>query len=70
MAYERPITIMEMVDNIRRKNYVLPSIQREFAWKTDQIEQLFDSLNSSLYRLIIYPTKITGKVARKIHFKK
>lgn len=44
MAYERPITIMEMVDNIRRKNYVLPSIQREFVWKTDQIEQLFDSL--------------------------
>ena len=44
MAYETPITIKEAVESIKRRQYVLPSIQREFVWKTDQIETLFDSL--------------------------
>lgn len=44
MAYETPITIKKAIDNIRKRHYVLPSIQREFVWDTDQIETLFDSL--------------------------
>ena len=44
MAYEAPITIKKAIDNIRKKQYVLPSIQREFVWDTIQIERLFDSL--------------------------
>lgn len=44
MAYEAPITIKKAIDNIRKKQYVLPSIQREFVWNTEQIEKLFDSL--------------------------
>lgn len=44
MAYETPITIKKAIDNIRKKYYVLPSIQREFVWDTEQIEKLFDSL--------------------------
>ena len=44
MAYEAPITIKKVIDNIRKKHYVLPSIQREFVWDVDQIEMLFDSL--------------------------
>ncbi|MDX2248128.1 MAG: DUF262 domain-containing protein [Bacteroidia bacterium] len=44
MAYEAPITIKKAIDNIRKKHYVLPSIQREFVWDTEQIEKLFDSL--------------------------
>jgi uncharacterized protein with ParB-like and HNH nuclease domain len=44
MAYEAPITIRKAIDNIKKKHYVLPSIQREFVWDTDQIEKLFDSL--------------------------
>lgn len=44
MAYERPITIKKAIENIKRKHYVLPSIQREFVWDTEQIERLFDSL--------------------------
>ncbi|WP_367866579.1 DUF262 domain-containing protein [Pedobacter sp. WC2423] len=44
MAYEAPITIKKAIDNIRKKHYVLPSIQREFVWDTEQIERLFDSL--------------------------
>ncbi len=44
MAYQTPITIKEAIENIRKRHYVLPSIQREFVWDTDQIEMLFDSL--------------------------
>jgi len=44
MAYEAPITVKKTIDNIRKKHYVLPSIQREFVWNTEQIEKLFDSL--------------------------
>ena len=44
MAYETPITIKDVITNIRKRNYVLPSIQREFVWGTEQIETLFDSL--------------------------
>lgn len=44
MAYETPITIKKAIDNIRKRNYVLPSIQREFVWGPEQIETLFDSL--------------------------
>lgn len=44
MAYETPITIKKAIENIRKRHFVLPSIQREFVWDTDQIETLFDSL--------------------------
>ena len=44
MAYETPITIKKAIENIKKKKYVLPSIQREFVWDTEQIEKLFDSL--------------------------
>jgi uncharacterized protein with ParB-like and HNH nuclease domain len=44
MAFERPITIKEAIDNVHRKKYLLPAIQREFVWSESQIEWLFDSL--------------------------
>lgn len=44
MSFERPITIKEAIDNIHRKKYLLPAIQRELVWETPQIELLFDSL--------------------------
>ena len=44
MAYEKPITIKEAIASIEDGKYVLPSIQREFVWDTEQIEALFDSL--------------------------
>jgi uncharacterized protein with ParB-like and HNH nuclease domain len=44
MAYQTPKTIKEAMDSIKKHHYVLPSIQREFVWDTDQIETLFDSL--------------------------
>lgn len=44
MAYETPLTIAEVMQNISANKYVLPSIQREYVWSTNQIETLFDSL--------------------------
>jgi len=37
-------TIAEALKRIQTKSYVLPAIQREFVWKPEQIERLFDSL--------------------------
>ncbi len=37
-------TIKYCIDKIEKGDYVMPAIQREFVWGTDQIEQLFDSL--------------------------
>lgn len=44
MAYQTALTIAEVINDIHRKKYLLPAIQREFVWDTDQIERLFDSL--------------------------
>lgn len=44
MAYETPLTIEEVMQDISNNKYVLPSIQREYVWDTEQIETLFDSL--------------------------
>jgi uncharacterized protein with ParB-like and HNH nuclease domain len=38
------ITIREVVSKIHRSEYLMPGIQREFVWDTEQIELLFDSL--------------------------
>ena len=43
MAYIT-LTIKEAVEHIDCNTYLLPAIQREFVWKTSQIEDLFDSL--------------------------
>ncbi|WP_230281041.1 DUF262 domain-containing protein [Croceicoccus sp. Ery15] len=37
-------TIAAALEKIQQKSYVLPAIQREFVWKPEQIERLFDSL--------------------------
>jgi uncharacterized protein with ParB-like and HNH nuclease domain len=44
MAFVEPITIKDAIDNVHKKNYLLPAIQREFVWGAYQIERLFDSL--------------------------
>jgi hypothetical protein len=37
-------TITAALQRIQQKQYVLPALQREFVWKPEQIERLFDSL--------------------------
>jgi len=36
--------IKDVIEKIDRGEYILPAIQREFVWKSDQIEKLFDSI--------------------------
>ena len=43
-GFEKPITIMEAIDKIDSGDYLLPDIQREYVWKAEQIERLFDSI--------------------------
>ena len=44
MAFQTPITIERALGKIARHEYLLPAIQREVVWRTDQIIRLFDSL--------------------------
>ena len=44
MSMRTPITIKKSIENIHTKEYLLPAIQREFVWDTEQIGRLFDSL--------------------------
>lgn len=44
MPFQTPITIAKALDRVHRHEYVLPAIQREFVWATEQICKLFDSL--------------------------
>ena len=44
MEFVQPLTIKEAIEKVDKKNYLLPAIQREFVWSTEQIEKLFDSL--------------------------
>lgn len=44
MAFQTPLTIRDVISKIDTKQYLLPSIQREFVWDTRQITMLFDSL--------------------------
>ncbi|XVJ66869.1 MAG: DUF262 domain-containing protein [Lacibacter sp.] len=44
MSYQTAITIKDAITSVQKRKYVLPSIQREFVWSTEQIEMLFDSI--------------------------
>jgi len=43
-GFQSPITIHQAIERINRNEFLLPAFQREFVWKQNQIEQLFDSL--------------------------
>ena len=44
MSFQTPITIAEAIRNIEQNRYLLPAIQREFEWRHEKIEWLFDSI--------------------------
>jgi hypothetical protein len=44
VAFQTPITISKALSRVHQHDYVLPAIQREFVWQTEQIVRLFDSL--------------------------
>jgi uncharacterized protein with ParB-like and HNH nuclease domain len=43
-GFQQPITIHNALERITRSEFLLPAFQREFIWRADQIERLFDSL--------------------------
>ncbi len=43
-GFQSPITIHNAIERINKNEFLLPAFQREFVWKPNQIEQLFDSL--------------------------
>lgn len=44
MAFQTPKTVEQVLKDIHARKYLMPAIQREFVWGTDQIVRLFDSL--------------------------
>ena len=44
MSYYPPISVKQAIEKIDFNQYLLPAIQREFVWRMEQIEMLFDSL--------------------------
>lgn len=68
--FQMPITINQALNYIKNNNYLLPAFQRDFVWKSDQIEKLFDSLMRG------YPTssmlfwKVKGDTKTKWKFYK
>ena len=44
MSFQTPRSVEEMLNAIHTRDFLMPAIQREFVWGTDQIVRLFDSL--------------------------
>lgn len=44
MSFQTPRTVEEILVAIHKREYLMPAIQREFVWSTDQIVRLVDSL--------------------------
>ena len=42
--FQTAVPVAKVLQGIHNSGYVLPAIQREFVWKTEQIRSLFDSL--------------------------
>ena len=38
MAYEIPLTIAEVMNDISKNKYVLPSIQRDYVWCQGRVQ--------------------------------
>jgi hypothetical protein len=44
LSFQTPVTVGEILEGIHCKEYLLPAIQREFVWDSDQVRRLVDSL--------------------------
>lgn len=44
MSFQAPMSVKDILDGIHHKEYLLPAIQREFVWDSDQVRRLVDSL--------------------------
>ena len=62
-AFQTPITINDAIDEIHKKKYLLPAIQREFVWDPEKIIKLFDSLMNSY---AIFMKEITSTIQEQM----
>jgi uncharacterized protein with ParB-like and HNH nuclease domain len=44
VPFQMPVTIGHALRKIQSREFVLPAIQREFVWNTEQIARLFNSI--------------------------
>ncbi|MCF8298353.1 MAG: DUF262 domain-containing protein [Melioribacteraceae bacterium] len=70
MSFQTPITISEAIENIDNNRYLLPAIQREFAWEHTKIEWLFDSImrNYPISSFLFW--RVEGETKRSYKFYK
>lgn len=43
-SFQSPITIHQAIERIKRNEILLPAFQREYQWKAEQVQNLFDSI--------------------------
>lgn len=43
-GFAKPIKIIDAIESIVSRKYLLPAIQRRFVWSSDKVEALFDSI--------------------------
>jgi uncharacterized protein with ParB-like and HNH nuclease domain len=68
MSFQPSITVYKAIQNIDKREYLLPSIQREFTWWEDQIRWLFDSLMQGYPINSFLLWKVVGKTKDKFKF--
>ncbi|MDY2584542.1 DUF262 domain-containing protein [Helicobacter sp.] len=68
-GFQSPITINQAMQKIRENQYLLPAFQREYAWKPEQIEELFDSLmrDYPISSMLFWRVKDESKTAWKFY---
>ncbi|MFA7030043.1 MAG: DUF262 domain-containing protein [Candidatus Cloacimonadaceae bacterium] len=69
MSYYPPISIKQAIDKIDFNQYLLPAIQREFVWGTQQIELLFDSImrNYPIGSLLMWKVQGDNKAEHRFY---
>lgn len=67
-GFQAPITIDQAMNYISNNNYLLPAFQREFVWKSEQIEKMFDSLMQGFPFGSMLFWKVKGKAKSKWKF--
>lgn len=69
MSYYPPISIKQAIDKVDYNQYLLPAIQREFVWKAEQIELLFDSLmrNYPIGSLLMWKVQGENKTSHRFY---
>ena len=68
-SFQTAITIYQAIERIQKKEYLLPSFQREFQWGPERIEQLFDSimLGYPISSMLFWKVKGSAKVDFKFY---